>query len=38
MVKAVQRKAIEVRAIRRDDLQAVTEIDEIIRGFARPNY
>ena len=38
MVKAVQRRAIEIRALRRDDLQAVTEIDEIIRGFARPNY
>ena len=38
MVKAMQRKAIEIRALRRSDLQAVTEIDEIIRGFSRPDY
>jgi ribosomal protein S18 acetylase RimI-like enzyme len=38
MVKAMARKTVEIRALRRDDLQAVTEIDEIIRGFARPSY
>jgi hypothetical protein len=38
MVKAMVRKPVEIRALRRDDLQAVTEIDEVIRGFARPGY
>ena len=38
MVKAMVRKAAHIRGLRRDDLQAVTEIDEIIRGIARANY
>ena len=38
MVDAVQKKAIKIRALRKDDLSAIVEIDEIIRGFARPDY
>ena len=38
MVKAMVKKALEIRALRRDDLQAVTEIDEIIRGASRPYF
>jgi ribosomal protein S18 acetylase RimI-like enzyme len=38
MVMAMERKATQIRGLRRDDLGSVTEIDEIIRGAARPNY
>lgn len=39
MVMAMVRKATtQIRELRRDDLRSVTEIDEIIRGVARPNY
>jgi ribosomal protein S18 acetylase RimI-like enzyme len=38
MAKAMVMKSIDLREIRKDDLQAVMEIDEIIRGFSRPEY
>jgi ribosomal protein S18 acetylase RimI-like enzyme len=38
MAKAVGQKALSIRELRKEDLRAVTEIDEVIRGFARPEY
>jgi ribosomal protein S18 acetylase RimI-like enzyme len=38
MVKAMARKAAVIRELRSDDLSAVVEIDEMIRGFPRLEY
>jgi len=38
MVKPMVKRELEIRTLRRDDLQAVTEIDEIIRGIPRPHF
>jgi ribosomal protein S18 acetylase RimI-like enzyme len=38
MVKAMAKKTAFIRELRNEDLQAVVEIDEVIRGFARPDY
>ena len=32
------KKSVEIRELRKDDLQAVMEIDTRIRGFSRPDY
>ncbi len=32
------KKMIPIRGLRKDDLPAVMEIDEMIRGFSRPDY
>ena len=31
-------KSVDIRELRKDDLQAVMKIDEVIRGFPRPAY
>ena len=31
-------KSVDIRGLRKDDLQAVMKIDEVIRGFSRPAY
>jgi len=32
------KKSLDIRELRKDDFQAVMEIDEMIRGFSRPDY
>lgn len=38
MVKAVARKAADIRELRKDDFAAVMKIDELVRGLSRPDY
>ncbi len=38
MAKAMVKRSVEIRNLRQDDLQSIIEIDETIRGFARPDY
>lgn len=38
MVKAMARKAVEIRELRKDDLEAVMRIDELVRGLPRRDY